>query len=77
MTTSYLLNKCLCTLEKGWQGKQENKNMKTSSLLNKCLYTIGKAKEKNKKADTPQGQDENQRATNSQGNCLCPHEGNV
>ena len=46
MKTSYLLNKCPCTLEKGWQGEQENKKMKTSSLLNKYLYTLGEAKEK-------------------------------
>ena len=42
MTTSYLLNKCPCTLEKGWRWKQENKKMKASSLLNKSLYTLGK-----------------------------------
>ena len=35
MTTSYLLNKCSCTLEKGWRKKQENRKMKTSSSLKK------------------------------------------
>ena len=43
MTTSYLLSKCLCILEKGWRGKQENKKTTTSYLLNRHPCTLEKS----------------------------------